>query len=388
MNHLLLTKNKLDVGEISNLLGANSCGAISIFIGTTRDNFEEKRVVSLEYEAYEPMAIKELGNICDEIRRRWPDCVNVAIYHRLGLVPVGENSVVIGISSPHRQTSLDSVAFAIDELKKNVPIWKKEIYDNLESSWKANKEYKKRIEFDARICDVDDSCEVPKNFIQISAAEDEIKRRIQCFVEKKREEIDLNNIMDYTVKRSCAIDEDETENAFPINDDDDGCTCARTNSTIVKQAFSKCHLKVRRVENSYGPQTRPDYLQTLDKLMTQQSNDFDVKSKQNTRTLPRGLQERLENIEEHLNISHTGNLYRRIKAIENRLLHLESISPEYKHFVLQYAPTDSEEPSKNYEDSKMKPAFCQRKTCSISEIDAFIERLQSSSKINSRSDDQ
>lgn len=67
--------------------------------------------------------------------------------------------------------------------------------------------------------------------------------------------------------------------------------------------------------------------------MAQHSDD--IKGKQNIRTnLPRGLQERLETIEEYLNITRTGNLYRRIKAIENRLLHLESISPEYKHFVV------------------------------------------------------
>uniref|UniRef100_A0A905AWD2 Molybdopterin synthase catalytic subunit n=1 Tax=Glossina morsitans morsitans TaxID=37546 RepID=A0A905AWD2_GLOMM len=386
MNHLLLTHNSLDVGAISNLVGANSCGAISMFIGTTRDNFEHKRVVSLEYEAYEPMALKQLGNICDEIRKRWPDCLNIAIYHRLGLVPVGQASVVIGISSPHRQVSLESVAFAIDELKKTVPIWKKEVYDNHESAWKANKE-SKDIEFDARICDIDDSCEVPKNFIQISATEDEIKRRIQCFVEKKREEIDLNNIMDYTVKRPCIMDEDEFGNPLLIKDNDNEYTCARTNSTIVKQEYSKCHLRVRRVENTHGPQTRPDYLQTLDKLMAQHSDD--IKGKQYIRTnLPRGLQERLETIEEYLNITRTGNLYRRIKAIENRLLHLESISPEYKHFVLENVSIDSKKPRENSEDSKIKPAFCQRKIYSVHDIDALIERIQTSSTVNSLANDE
>ncbi|KAI9578215.1 molybdopterin synthase catalytic subunit [Glossina fuscipes] len=387
MNHLLLTYNNLDVGAISNLIGANSCGAISMFIGTTRDNFERKRVVSLEYEAYEPMALKQLGNICDEIRKRWPDCLNIAIYHRLGVVPVGEASVVIGISSPHRQVSLESVAFAIDELKKTVPIWKKEMYDNQESSWKANKESNDRLGFDTRICDIDDSCEVAKNFVQISATEDEIKRRIKCFVEKKREEIDLNNIMDYTVKRPCTMDEDEFGNPVLIKDDDSEYTCARTNSTIVKQEFSKCHLRVRRVENTYGPQTRPDYLQTLDKLMAQHSDD--IKSKQNIRTtLPRGLQERLETIEEYLNIKRTGNLYRRIKAIENRLLHLESISPEYKHFALGNISTNSKGLRENSEDANIKPAFCERKTYSVRDVDAFIERIQTCSTVNSLAHDE
>ncbi|XP_013114108.2 molybdopterin synthase catalytic subunit 1-like [Stomoxys calcitrans] len=141
-NHLLLTHEILDVGAISNLVSAGSCGAISLFVGTTRDNFEDKTVVSLEYEAYEPMALKEMESICSQLRQRWPDIVNIAIYHRLGLVPVSEASVVIAISSPHRKTSLEAVSMAIEDLKKHVPIWKKEKYDDDEGMWKENKECK------------------------------------------------------------------------------------------------------------------------------------------------------------------------------------------------------------------------------------------------------
>lgn len=87
------------------------------------------------------MAIKEMTTICDEIRRKWSDVANIAIYHRLGSVPVKEASVVIAISSPHRKTSLECVAFAIDELKRRVPIWKKEKYsDDGGSTWKENQE--------------------------------------------------------------------------------------------------------------------------------------------------------------------------------------------------------------------------------------------------------
>ena len=81
-----------------------------------------------------------MTNICDEIRSKWPDIMKIAIFHRLNVVPVKEASVVIAISSPHRQSSLESVQFAIDELKRTVPIWKKELYDNNAESWKANKE--------------------------------------------------------------------------------------------------------------------------------------------------------------------------------------------------------------------------------------------------------
>lgn len=84
--------------------------------------------------------MKQMAGICEELRCRWPDIVNIAIYHRLGFVPVREASVVIAVSSPHRKTSLDAVASAIEELKKRVPIWKKEKYDGDESSWKENKE--------------------------------------------------------------------------------------------------------------------------------------------------------------------------------------------------------------------------------------------------------
>lgn len=74
------------------------------------------------------MALKSMKQICDELRTKWPDVKHIAIYHRLGVVPVREASVIIGCSSPHRQTSLDAVQLAIERLKQIVPIWKKEIY--------------------------------------------------------------------------------------------------------------------------------------------------------------------------------------------------------------------------------------------------------------------
>ena len=86
------------------------------------------------------MAIKSLENICSEIRGKWEAVHHIAIYHRLGLVPVKEASVIIAISSPHRQASLDATAYAIEALKKATPIWKKELYVDAEAQWKANSE--------------------------------------------------------------------------------------------------------------------------------------------------------------------------------------------------------------------------------------------------------
>ncbi|XP_053698076.1 molybdopterin synthase catalytic subunit 1 [Sabethes cyaneus] len=142
MNYLKLSFDKLDVGALNDLVAHESCGAISLFVGTTRDNFQGKSVVLLQYEAYEAMAIKTMNHICNKMRLRWPDIKHIGIHHRLGTVPVKEASVVIAVSSPHRKSSLEAVHYAIDELKKSVPVWKKEQYADGEgcSEWKENSE--------------------------------------------------------------------------------------------------------------------------------------------------------------------------------------------------------------------------------------------------------
>lgn len=119
-----------------------SAGAISTFVGTTRDNFQGKKVVRLEYEGYTPMAVSELRKICVIIREKWPDVVGVALFHRLGVVEVAEASVIVVVSSPHRREALEACAFAIDTLKATVPIWKCEQYEGDTRMWKENVEWK------------------------------------------------------------------------------------------------------------------------------------------------------------------------------------------------------------------------------------------------------
>nr|XP_058918973.1 molybdopterin synthase catalytic subunit isoform X1 [Kogia breviceps] len=118
------TSEQLSVDEVSQLVISPFCGAISLFVGTTRNNFEGKKVISLEYEAYLPMAENEVRKICSAIRQKWP-VKHVAVFHRLGLVPVSEASIIIAVSSAHRTASLEAVSYAIDTLKAKVPIWKK-----------------------------------------------------------------------------------------------------------------------------------------------------------------------------------------------------------------------------------------------------------------------
>lgn len=92
------------------------------------------------------MALKSMHQICDELRGKWPDIKHIAIYHRVGLVAVKEASIIIGVSSPHREASLGAVHMAIDRFKQIVPIWKKESYaegdsgTQPEATWKENKE--------------------------------------------------------------------------------------------------------------------------------------------------------------------------------------------------------------------------------------------------------
>ncbi len=137
-NFVKITNDVLDVGEITSLVSDESTGAVSIFVGTTRNHFGGKKVLKLFYESYEPMAVKKMEELCVDLREKWP-IHNVAIYHRLGEVPPKEASVVIAVTSEHRKASLEAVAFAIERLKATVPIWKKEVYE-VGDEWKANSE--------------------------------------------------------------------------------------------------------------------------------------------------------------------------------------------------------------------------------------------------------
>ena len=94
------------------------------FQGTTRNEFENKSVLELEYEAYESMALKEMLRVCNRAKERFPGLVRVLIEHKLGSCPVMDTSLIVIVSSPHRGDALQSVAFIVDDLKKNVPIWK------------------------------------------------------------------------------------------------------------------------------------------------------------------------------------------------------------------------------------------------------------------------
>ncbi|KAJ1428059.1 Molybdopterin biosynthesis MoaE [Ochromonadaceae sp. CCMP2298] len=136
-----LTYDTINVIALIDQARSPSAGAVSNFIGTTRDNFEGKEVTHLEYEAYPEMAMAAMLEICSKARDQW-SLIHIRIQHKLGPCPISDVSIAVVISSEHRKDSLEAVHFAIDELKSTVPIWKKEFYGEGGAVWKNNAEDK------------------------------------------------------------------------------------------------------------------------------------------------------------------------------------------------------------------------------------------------------
>jgi molybdopterin synthase catalytic subunit len=123
-----LSDAPLSLDAVVDEVRADEAGAIATFVGTTRVHSRGRTVTHLEYEAYPGMAEEVMAGIADELKRRYELC-DVAIHHRVGRVGIGEPSVVIAISAPHRQDALAACKDAIDSLKETVPLWKKECYE-------------------------------------------------------------------------------------------------------------------------------------------------------------------------------------------------------------------------------------------------------------------
>lgn len=122
-----LTTEPLDVGEIARRVVPEECGAVVTLDGFVRRFTNGRETLFLEYEAYKPMAIKEMEKLGAAAREKF-DIAHVGIVHRLGKLEIGETSVVISVAAPHRRAAFEACEWIIKELKHTVPIWKKEIY--------------------------------------------------------------------------------------------------------------------------------------------------------------------------------------------------------------------------------------------------------------------
>lgn len=118
----------LDVDALVALVGAAGDGAVVTFAGLVRDHNEGRRVRFLEYEAYEPLAVRALERIVDEAKSLWPSA-RVAAHHRIGRLEIGEASIVIAVASAHRGEAFAACRYTIERVKQIVPIWKREHFE-------------------------------------------------------------------------------------------------------------------------------------------------------------------------------------------------------------------------------------------------------------------
>ena len=129
-----LTDNPIDTAAVLDAVASPAAGAVVLFLGTVREITGEQQTVSLEYESYAEMAEKRLADLAADARQKWP-LTGCAIVHRLGILPVGEISVAIAVSASHRHEAFEAGRWLIDQIKRDVPIWKKENYADGTGDW-------------------------------------------------------------------------------------------------------------------------------------------------------------------------------------------------------------------------------------------------------------
>ena len=129
-----LIHSPIDSVAVLAQVASNDAGAVVLFLGTTREFTEGRQTASLDYECYPEMAEAKLTELEKQAREKWP-LVHVSIVHRLGRLGLGEASIAIAVSSPHRQAAFEAGKWLIDTIKEDVPIWKQENWADGTSEW-------------------------------------------------------------------------------------------------------------------------------------------------------------------------------------------------------------------------------------------------------------
>lgn len=130
-----VTRNPIDVDALNHSAGDPACGALLTFAGTVRNHHDHRPVTRLAYEAYEAMARAEMQRVVNAAYEAWPDVRKIQVVHRFGEMGVGAPSIYITVAAPHRPEGFAALRFVIDRIKRDVPIWKKEFYEDGESQW-------------------------------------------------------------------------------------------------------------------------------------------------------------------------------------------------------------------------------------------------------------
>ncbi len=129
-----VTAEALDANELLTAVRQDESGAVVLFHGVARNNSEGRRVIALEYEAHASLAEKKLREVAREVRERWP-ITAIAALHRTGRLAIGETSLLVAVSSPHRKEAFEASQYAVDRIKQIVPVWKKEIWEDGTGEW-------------------------------------------------------------------------------------------------------------------------------------------------------------------------------------------------------------------------------------------------------------
>ncbi len=130
-----ITIAPLSIDEVYSLASDPANGAVVTMSGTVRNQTEGKPVKSLEYQAYEPMALEVFRQIAAQIRQQWSDTQRIIIHHRIGRLRIGEISILVAVGCPHRGEAFAACRYAIDTLKHNAPVWKKEHFEDGSGEW-------------------------------------------------------------------------------------------------------------------------------------------------------------------------------------------------------------------------------------------------------------
>ncbi|QDS68119.1 Molybdopterin synthase catalytic subunit [Venturia effusa] len=137
--HVEITHDHLDVNSIISRVKSPKAGAIVLFAGTTRDNFDSKTVTHLEYQSYIPLALQTLLKIARAMKEKH-NLNAISMIHRLGIVPIGEESILIAVSSAHRKAAWEAGEEALEKCKEKAEIWKLEKFEGEDGVWRANRD--------------------------------------------------------------------------------------------------------------------------------------------------------------------------------------------------------------------------------------------------------
>lgn len=129
-----LTGDEIDYTRLTESVRSQQAGAVVLFLGTVREMTDGRQTVALDYDAYPPMAEAQMRQLEAEARAKWP-VVEIGMVHRLGHLELGDISVAVAVSAPHRQEAFAAGRFLIDELKRRVPVWKKENWADGTTEW-------------------------------------------------------------------------------------------------------------------------------------------------------------------------------------------------------------------------------------------------------------